>query len=123
MRSLNSRGFLWAWQTLYGASNPGHLKDHWEVDGTDWTKERHAYWSEHYSVQHEVHRLRHHRAGKIEWEFLVVGERWWGRDRAKAIRDICWCRAMSGRPDRILAWMRKQEARQCPSDFVDAAPD
>lgn len=123
MRNLNSRSFFWAWQTLYGASNPGHLKDHWQVDGVDWTKERHAYWGEHYSVQHEVHRLQYRHGSKVEWELLVVVERWWGPDREKAIRDTCWCRAINGRPDRILAWFRKQEARRPPSDSVGAVLD
>ncbi|HUK09006.1 MAG TPA: hypothetical protein VLX09_14120 [Stellaceae bacterium] len=121
MRNLNSRSFVWAWQALYGASNPNHLKDHWRVDGVEWRKERHAYWGVDYSVQHEVHRLEYRHGNKQDWELLVVVERWWGADRDKSIRDICWARAITGRPDRILAWLRKQGARQPPIEATTAA--
>ena len=120
MRNLNSRSFFWAWQTLYGASNPGHLKEHWRVDGVEWRKERHAYWGLHYSVQHEVHRLEHRNGDKNDWELLIVVERWWGADREKSIRDTSWCRVLRGRPDRIVAWIKKQGARQLSAEGTRA---
>ncbi len=61
-------------------------------------------------MQHEVHRLEHRNGGKIDWQIMVVIERWWGPDRNKGIRDISWCKLISGRADRVLTWLRKQES-------------
>jgi len=113
MSGLNSRWFFLQWQIVYASSNPGHRKDHWVVDGVNWTKERHGYWGEHYSVQHEVHRLEFR--GSNEWQLLVVTERWWGSDGQKCIRDTWWCKLISGRADKVRTWLRKQEARLSPS--------
>ncbi len=112
MRGLHSRSFFWRWQAVYAASNPGHLKDRWEVDGVAWTKERHAYWGHSYSVQLEVHRLERKSGAKVDWRMLVVIERWWGPDREKSIRVTSWCKLISGRPERVLAWLRKQDAER-----------
>lgn len=109
MRGLNNRSFFWQWQTVYASSNPGHQKDRWKIDGVDWTKERHAYWGDQYSVSLEVHRLEYRRNDNVEWQLLVVIERWWGPDRQKGIRDTTWCKLISGRADRVRAWLRKQE--------------
>jgi len=111
MANLNSRSFFWQWQNLYAASNPGYLKNHWQVDDVDWTKEGHSYWGEQYSVQFEIHRLEYRPAKAAEWTLLVVVERWWGPDREKTIRDTSWCRAVNGRADRIQAWVKKQTVR------------
>jgi len=108
MRGLHNRSFFWQWQEAYDVSNPGHLKDRWEVDGVLWTKERHAYWGEPYSVQLEVHRLEHRNGAKVDWRMMVVTERWWGPDREKSIRDTKWCKLISGRPASALAWLHKQ---------------
>lgn len=48
-------------------------------------------------------------SGKIDWQIMVVIERWWGPDKDKGIRDISWCKLVSGRADRVLSWLRKQE--------------
>jgi len=110
MRGLHSHSFFWEWQAVYASSNPGHRKDRWEIDGVDWTKERHAYWSDQYSVQLEVHRMEYKPADRLEWQLLVVIERWWGPDREKNLRVTSWCKLLSGRADRVLAWLRKQGA-------------
>jgi len=110
MSSLNSRAFFRQWQMLYDASNPDHLKDRWKVDGIDWTKERHAYWGENYSTQYEVHRLVHWEGRELEWQLLVVVERWWGPDRKTCIRNVSWCRAVSGKSDKVRAWFKKRSA-------------
>jgi hypothetical protein len=90
--------------------HPDHLKDRWKVDGIDWTKERHAYWGENYSTQYEVHRLVHWEGRELTWQLLVVVERWWGPDRKRCIRNVSWCRAVSGKPDKVLAWFKKRSA-------------
>jgi hypothetical protein len=54
MRGLHTRNFFWQWHAVYAASNPGHAKDHWQVEDVSWTKQRHVYWGEHYSMQQEV---------------------------------------------------------------------
>jgi hypothetical protein len=107
MRGLHTRNFFWQWHAAYAASNPGHGKNHWQ--GVSWTKERHAYWGARYSMQHEVHCLERRNGGKIDWQIMVVIERWWGPDKDKGIRDISWCKLVSGRADRVLSWLRKQE--------------
>lgn len=109
MRGLSSRSFFARWQALYAASNPGRGRDRWTVDGVDWIQERHSYWGASYSFQFELHRLLRRSDGKTEWELLVAIERWWGPNRDKSMRDTYWCKALSGRTDQILAWMRKQE--------------
>lgn len=108
MRGLNSRAFVSQWQALYAASNPGLLKDRWEVGGVAWTRERHAFWGGAYSFQFEIHRMEHWSGSNSSWVLLVVVERWWGPDRDKSIREAYWCRSVAGKTDRVLAWMRKQ---------------
>jgi hypothetical protein len=115
MRGLNSRSFLWQWDAVYASSNPGHLKDRWTVDGVDWTKERHAYWGGQYSVQLEVHRLEYRRGNKVEWQLLVIIERWWGPDRQVGIRNTSWCKLISGKVDSVQAWLRKQPIQRTAS--------
>jgi hypothetical protein len=109
MRGLNNRSFFARWQVLYARSNPGLTKDRWEVDGCDWSKERHSYWGKHYSYQFEVHRLQRQSRGKSDWVLLVIIERWWGEDRTKCVRESYWCRADASKSDAILAWFRRQE--------------
>jgi hypothetical protein len=115
MRGLNSHSFFWQWEAVYAASNPGHLQDRWTVDGVDWIKERHAYWGDQYSVQLEVHRLVYRRNNKLEWQLLVVIERWWGPDRQAGIRNTSWCKLICGKADGVLAWLRKQQTQRTPS--------
>ena len=114
MSSLHSHSFFWQWQTLYASSNPGHLKDRWKIDGVDWSRERHIYWSDQYSMHLEVHRLERKSGDKLEWQLLVVIERWWGSDRQKSIRDSSWCKLIQGRADRVLAWLQKQDVQRAP---------
>lgn len=123
MRGLHTRNFFWQWHAVYAASNPGHAKDHWQVGDVSWTKQRHVYWGEHYSMQQEVHRLERTTGSKIEWQIMVVTERWWGPDRDKGIRDTSWCKLITGRADRVLAWLRKQEARQSSVPLSEGAED
>ena len=123
MRGLHTRNFFWQWSAIYAASNPGHLKDHWEIDGVTWTKERHAYWGNEYSVQVEVHRLERKTGMKVDWRIMVVIERWWGPDREKDIRSTSWCKLIIGRADRVLSWLRKQETPRIPPAAVTAASD
>ena len=112
MRGLHSPSFFWQWQAVYASSNPGHRKDSWEIDGVLWTKERHAYWGDQYSVQLEVHRMERKSASEVDWEILVVIERWWGPDREKYIRYSSWCKLIRGRAERVLAWLRKQDVQR-----------
>lgn len=123
MRGLHTRNFFWQWHAVYAASNPGHAKDHWQVEDVSWTKQRHVYWGEHYSMQQEVHRLERKTGSKIDWQIMVVTERWWGPDRDKGIRDTSWCKLITGRADRVLAWLRKQEARQSSVPLSEGAAD
>ena len=110
MRHLNSRSFFLQWNLLCAETNPGQRKDRWQVDGVDWAKERHSYWGEHYSMHLDVHRLTYRRGSKTDWELLVVTEQWWGPDRQKGIRNTNWCKAICGKPEQILAWLKKQDA-------------
>jgi hypothetical protein len=117
LRSLNSRSFFWQWRAVYASSNPGQLKDRWEVGGVEWSRERHTYWGGHYSVQLEIHRLEQRRGAAPHWQLLVVIERWWGPDRDKSIRDTAWCKLISGKADQVRAWLRQQEREEAhPAD-------
>jgi hypothetical protein len=113
--SLNSRTFFWQWRAVYAASNPGLHRDRWEVDGVLWTRERHSFWGERYSVHLEVHRLEHRQGVGADWQLLVVTERWWGPKRDKAVRDTSWCKLLGGKADRVRAWLKKQESEPAPS--------
>lgn len=123
MPGLHTRNFFWQWHAVYAASNPGLGKDRWQVEDVSWTKERHAYWGENYSLQLEVHRLERKSGGKVDWQIMVVTERWWGADRENGIRDTSWCKLITGRADRVLSWLRKQEARQSSAHFTGARGD
>ncbi|HUO00763.1 MAG TPA: hypothetical protein VMU69_31595 [Bradyrhizobium sp.] len=121
MRGLHTRTFFWQWHAVYAASNLGRGKDHWQIDGVSWSKQRHTYWGEYYSMHHEVHRLERKSGNKTDWSIMVVLERWWGPERDKSVRDMSWCKLISGRPDRVLAWLRKQDARP-GSSLPDTGP-
>ena len=121
MRGLHSRSFFWQWQAVYAASNPGRDKDRWEIDGVAWTKERHAHWGNDYSFQLEIHRLERRTGAKVEWQILVVTERWWGPDREKSVRDTAWCTLISGRAERVLQWLRKQDAARATAGAPERA--
>lgn len=110
MRGLNSASFFRFWQAIYAASNPGLTADHWRVDGVEWVKERHYYWGDQYSFQVEAHRLEYKESAKPGWLLLVVIERWWGPDKNRDLRQVQWCKVLSGSADRILAWVRRQNA-------------
>jgi hypothetical protein len=122
MRGLNSRSFLSQWRTLCAHSNPSHLKDRWQVDGVEWTRERHSHWGEHYSLQLEVHRLDHRWGNRLDWRILVVVERWWGSDREKCIRETCWCRPIAGSAKQVLAWMKAQDPERASRTSVSDTP-
>jgi hypothetical protein len=109
MPGLNTRSFFARWHALHAASNPGLRKDRWEVDGVEWTKERHSFWGERYSFQFEVHRMAHRYGSRHGWALLVVIERWWGPNRKASLREAYWCRRVAGTAESISAWLRKQQ--------------
>jgi len=115
MPSLNSRSFFFQWRAVYARSNPGLNRDRWEIDGVSWTRERHSFWGERYSLQLEIHRLEHRQRANVDWQLLVVTERWWGANRDKAVRDTTWCKLLSGKADRVRAWLGKQEGARVAS--------
>jgi hypothetical protein len=111
MAGLHGGNFFWQWQAVYAATNPGRDKEHWEVDGVSWTKERSLHWGRTHSFQIEIHHLERKVGDRIDWHILVVTERWWGPNRDKAVRDTAWCTLISGRPEHVLQWLRRQDAR------------
>lgn len=108
MTSLNSNAFFALWQSVYYAASPGPDRDRWQVDGVDWRRDRHLYWSDGYAFQVEAHRLECRERGKILWSLMVVVERWWGEDRSQTIREARWSRLTAGRADQVLRWFRKR---------------
>jgi len=108
MKGLRGSWFLRIWRSVYAASNPGLAKDSWEVDGVDWSRERHGYWGTETSFQFEIHRLVRRSGPKTLWSLLVVIERWWGPDRSREIRGTEWCKVLAGRSADILAWLKRQ---------------
>ena len=119
VKSIHSKAFSDLWQALHHATNPRLAKDRWQVDGVDWIRETQSIWGRDYSFRLETHVLRHGNNGPSAWVLLVVVERWWGRDRARAVKTAEWRQVIKGKQKQILSWFAKQKLwieRQRPTE-------
>ncbi len=109
MANLNSRGFLDRWQIVHLATLPSADCGHWQVDGVDWRRQRHAFAGGGYSFAVEIHHLTCVRAGRSSWSLMVVVEHWWGADK-EVLKMSSWTRRLSGSSAAIFAWVKDHEA-------------
>ncbi|MBI4185396.1 MAG: hypothetical protein HY521_15500 [Proteobacteria bacterium] len=111
MKSIHSKSFADVWNALYHATNPGHDKERWGVDGLEWVRERHGFSGRDHAFRIECHTLTYGQKGQNSWSLLVVVERWWQPGGKDALRTSEWRCVLRGRASDVLAWFGKHKAR------------
>ncbi len=107
MSRIGGRRFLFAWQMLKAASQPGPEATTWRVGDVEWRRSRQSVTTPDYAVTLDIHRLN--RRGVGSWSVLVVTESWWD-DRQTLIRSQLWATHLSGDRDTITGWLDEQAA-------------
>jgi hypothetical protein len=106
MTRIGDRNFLFAWQTIRAATQPGPEATRWRVGDVHWCRHRYSHAAPDHSLTIEVHRLDC--AGRGEaWSVMVVAEHWWD-ERHKPLRNHLWATPLSGSHPRIAEWIEAQ---------------
>jgi hypothetical protein len=108
MRNLAQPSFFRVFDLLLSATNPGRKRTRWSHDGVDFEYERHSFTGSKHGLTIEIFTLT--RAGQCGWSLIVTKEYWWAGPESKALKNLRWARALSGRRADVLNWMRAQEA-------------
>ena len=108
MSRIGDRRFLYAWQMLKAATQPGPQATVWRVGDVEWRRNRTSITTPDYVVSLDVHRLDCRR-GAHSWAVMVVAESWWD-ERQTLIRSQLWATHLSGDREAITRWMDEQAA-------------
>ncbi len=121
MKRIGDRSFLYAWQAIRAATQPGPEASLWQVGEVAWRRHRVSHSCPDFAVVNDVHRLDH--SGKNRgWSLLVVSETWWNNNH-EVIRSQIWAAHLAGPRQLIQSWMMQQaETRQAKDDFPPARP-
>lgn len=106
MIRIGDRDFLFHWQTIRAATQPGPEATVWQAGGVRWCRHRYSHAAPDHTVIIEVHRLDH-AEGAERWSIMVVAEHWWD-EHHKSLRDRLWAAHLSGPRPRIVEWMERQ---------------
>ena len=104
MARIGDRAFLFAWQRIRAATQPGPDAGFWQVSGIDWHRYRYSHTTPDHSVLIDVHSLQ---CSAPRWEIMVVAEHWWDARRSP-IRNQLWSTLVSGSRDAAAAWIVAQ---------------
>ena len=118
MVRIGDRAFLFAWQRIRAATQPGPEAAFWQVSDIDWHRYRYSHMTPDHSVLVEVHSLESVTTGS-RWKIIVVAEHWWD-DRRNSIRNQLWSTLVSGSrlqaTDWIIAQARSLEEKEARDD-------
>ncbi len=108
MKRIGDRNFLYAWQTIRAAQEPGPETMGWTLDGAVCRRTRFSHASADFSVVHDIHHVA--RVAPDGWIFMVVSETWWD-NRHHVIRSQHWATPIHGATTAIQDWVGKQAAK------------
>ena len=106
MANLSSANFLRHWRQLYTRSNPKFLLDRWTVEDVDWTRQRHAFWSDGISFQIEHHVMTRAAGRKLQWRLLVTTEQLFFGPKHDPVRNTESVKVLHGKAKEIGDWFR-----------------
>jgi hypothetical protein len=121
MKNLAHPSFFRLFDLLLSLTNPGLKRSHWTHDGVEFERERHSVMTPKHGLAIEIFTLR--RSGRLGWSLMVIKEYWWAGEESKALKNLRWARAISGRRNDILAWLRAQDAKVGRLSFADDSKD
>lgn len=104
MVRIGDRAFLFAWQRIRAATQPGPEAGFWQVSGIDWRRYRYSHTTPDHSLVVEVHSLQ---SAAPRWKIMVVTEHWWD-DRRNPIRNQLWSTLVSGSRLQAADWIMTQ---------------
>jgi hypothetical protein len=120
MMRIGDRRFLFAWQAIRAATQPGAEACAWQVGDVDWRRSRSSMATADYVVNLDVHRLERRSRGGA-WSVLVVSEAWWDGCH-NLLRSQLWATHLSGDRNLIAAWMNDQAEVLAPGHDANAVP-
>ena len=106
MKRIGDRSFMFAWQTIRAATQPGPEATSWQVAGVRWRRHRYSHAAPDHTVTIEVHRLDCSE-GRESWSIMIVSEHWWD-EHHKPLRNNLWAMHLSGSRFRVEEWMTVQ---------------
>ena len=106
MSRIGDRSFMFAWQAIRAATQPGPEATRWTVAGVQWRRSRYSLMAPDHSATCEVHRLDRV-AGLEGWSLMVVIEHWWDEKR-NPLRNQVWATHVAGSRFRIAEWITQQ---------------
>ena len=108
MRRIGDRQFLFAWQVIRAATQPGPEATVWHIGEALCRRYRHSLTTPDHRVVLDVCHIEQSgvRGG---WRVMVTSETWWD-DRRGVLRTQLWASHTAGSRDRALAWMAAEAA-------------
>lgn len=110
MRRIGDRQFLYAWQVIRAASQPGHEAMAWTIDDVWCRRYRHSMGCPDHNVTLDVYHVGHSE-GRQGWRILICSENWWD-DRMNAFRTHLWATHLAGPRERIMNWFKEASAKR-----------
>jgi hypothetical protein len=121
MKSFAQPSFFRLFDLLLSLTNPSLKRSHWTHDRVEFEYERHSVMTPKHSLAIEIFTLS--RSGRLGWSLMVIKEYWWAGEESKALKNLRWARAITGRRNDILAWLRAQDAKVGRLSFADDSKD
>ena len=112
MQRIGDRNFLFAWQAIRAASQPGPECMAWQVGTVSCRRSRHSLAQADYTVVLDVV-LVSSPAAEGTWSVMVTTENWWD-NRHRPVRSQVWASHLGGPREAVLSWFRIQAASKEP---------
>ena len=109
MKSLSDASFFHLFGRLVARGRVPVSAGRWRFGGAVWESARHSFTGAGHGFVAEVTAVE----GE-GWSLLVVKEYWWAGGKDDALRNQRWAKAAKGKPDAVLAWLRRQEKALAP---------
>jgi len=109
MKSLSDASFFNLFDRLVACGRVPSAAGRWRFGGAEWESARHSFTCASHGFVAEITTV----AGE-GWLLLVAKEYWWAGDKTDALRNQRWAKLAKGKPDAVLAWLRRQEKALAP---------
>ena len=109
MKSLSDASFFNLFDRLVARGRMPAAAGRWRFGNAEWESTRHSFTGASHGFVAEVTTV-----ASEEWLLLATKEYWWVGGQEDALRTQRWAKLAKGRPDAVLAWLRRQEKALAP---------
>jgi hypothetical protein len=108
MQRIGDRNFLFAWQTIRAASQPGPEATIWHIGDATCRRDRHSITTPDHHIVLEICHIEQ-ATTKGPWHFMVTSETWWDSHQ-RVLRSQLWAAYVGGSKEQAVAWLKREAA-------------